>query len=100
MQIANDLQLRLRERTLRRLLLRLSASATGVARENTILHGVGNQRIQTNLYLTRHVSYAPEAAISQVRVRRIMARACIRTEARVNYVERRRIWPGTALFAK
>jgi hypothetical protein len=100
MQIAKGLQLRLRKRTLRRLLLRLSASATGVARENTILHGVGSRRIQTTLYLTRHVSCAPEAAISQVRVRRITARACTRTEARVNYVERRRIWPGTAPFAK
>jgi hypothetical protein len=100
MQIANGLQLRLRKRTLRGLLLRLSASATGVARENTILHGVGSGRSQTTLCLTRHVSCALEAATSQVRVRRIMARACIRTEARVNYVEKQRIWPGTAPFAK
>jgi len=53
-----------------------------------------------SVYLTRHVSCALEVSTSQVRVRRIMARACIRTEARVNYVEKRRFWPGTAPFAK
>jgi hypothetical protein len=43
--------LRLRKRTSGALLLSLSASATGMARENTVLHDVGSRRSQTTHYL-------------------------------------------------
>jgi hypothetical protein len=43
----------------------LSASPTGVARENTILHSVSSWRSQTTLYLARHVSCALNAATSR-----------------------------------
>jgi Zinc knuckle len=73
---------------------------TGVAPGNTPLRGVASRRSPTTLCLSRRVSCARGAAISQVRVQKIMAGVCTRMGARANYAEKRRILRRTARSAK